>query len=352
MKDEKKDFREEEFDQPNLASDRDITLAGETKNKLKFSIAMYDRMMEELLADEPKFDTMSEIVEQTLKKYVEYLCRGVPEFRGSLYHEDLMQEIHIKVFNEVIDGFVKKNPDVPQYNPFGFSAWLHTVANNMFYDALEKKNRKNRLSVLEEEKSNLNLIESPYGSPDENIRVEILQGLANDFLEIAMALKTNAPKRLTWIAEYVWKLGSLETRIAIRNGMVEKYSDMTLSEMYMSIFREASEEFPWLKLENYRKEIEASLSEKFRDTTKTYGETLYKDTFMTKGPTQTVSDWMNRMNEQVSVIFNREESDKNKKSNNKKPNTEKLNSENMNTENKHNDPNSSNNPAADCCEKE
>ena len=109
---------------------------------------------------------------------------------------------------------------------------------------------------------------------------------------------------LAWMAQSLCVLLTDRRRLDANRYLVEKFSSMTLDQMYRVVLK-ASAKLPWLRIS---KEQKNKIEEKLRKTARdgvTYGEIPFGEFYMADkngapNGKKSISDWVNRLDEVVS----------------------------------------------------
>jgi hypothetical protein len=260
---------------------------------MEFTQTEFDIMVRQLLCDDAvSFEMLCQIADKTLSHRVALWCRQDDCLRGRGYEEDLMQEIHLRLMKTTVSHFLLQSEGVNN-DPQGFRGWLITVAKNLkrdFSDRVRLRDFKTReLDVLE----NVAAVEN-----DDAHRIERLR----EAFDVAVSADVGIYKILTWMAQFVFILGTGVTKIQSNELIIETFENKTLNEMYDMILS-AAEQIPWLAVTaDQNKKIRAALQEK-RTGNSTYGQAKYREFFMKSNgaaaPKKSISDWINRMNDGI-----------------------------------------------------
>lgn len=261
----------------------------------------YIQIVEDICGnDYPKYDNLVIFVHNLLHKRVKRWCYNDLFLRGGMHEDDVMQEIQIRIikkceayFFKPVDGKTEKNCD-------DFKAWCYRVAKNYFITyCVKRKNRKEvelELSIKCDDdlaSSNFDLDVEASEETDAN-----RQELKRCF-EIVLDLKSKPHIVLTWLSVSLYMLYSNSSKIEATHMIVEKFSGLTLDEMLRVIII-LSARCGWIELSERqcRKQME-KLEVVDKNTGKKIGEMRYEEFYMSKGPEMSISDWINRVNEQI-----------------------------------------------------
>lgn len=273
----------------------------------KFSNEEFDLMLSELFDNEQAtFDTLCMIADKQLKTLVRKKCNEFSSISRRLEHEDVMQEVHIRLITRCVTGFFLRNGAAePNRDPDEFCKWIYKVAKNVICD-YGRKNASIDLRVRFWEE------DEEYGIIDETIFDEDALEDDRERLRKAFAIVLDADasiyKILVWIAQCIVILSADVTKIQSNEILINEFSNKTLSEM-RDIVIHASRLIKWLEFTPEQLErINSSLSQPFADG-KTYGETTLSSFFMKQGGKKSISDWANRMNNLIKRRIKNETSD-------------------------------------------
>lgn len=251
-------------------------------------------MIEELLnQDTPSFDMLCTIAEKTLRPAVIYWCKSEDCLKGRKYEDDLMQEIHLRLIKTTVDYFLLKEGMHGEINnnPEGFKRWIFKVATNIKRDFCNRI-RRDDFNTSELDDS----IENEW-TEDNLSEEEIIKSLNNAF-QIVLESNNSAYKTLTWLAQMIFILEFDITKKKSNVLIVETFQNKTLFEMFYMI-KSASKKIPWIEIPVEQDDIILHLLNKPFDDNKVYGDVEYHTFFMKKGGINSISDWVNRINNKV-----------------------------------------------------
>lgn len=273
----------------------------------KFSDGEFNAMLCELFdSEQATFDTLCMIADKQLKPLVRKKCSEFSSISRRLEHEDVMQEVHIRLITRCVTGFFFRNgAEEPNRNPDEFCKWMYRVAKNVICDyGTKTANIDLRVRFWGEDEE--------YGIIDDTIFEEDILEDARERLKKAFAIVLDADasiyKTLVWIAQCIVITRADVTKIQSNEILINEFSDKTLSEM-RDIIIKASKLIRWMEFTSEQLErINSSLNQPFKDG-KTYGETTLKSFFMKQGGKKSLSDWANRMNNLINRRIKNETSD-------------------------------------------
>ena len=264
----------------------------------KFTAQEFDEMIADLLSPNSSFVPLCDIAHKELWPKIYRTFQSSPALRQHYSDEDFMQDIFIKLINNVVTGFLLKDgPGGPvNRNYKGFRSWLHRVATNALYDLYSRINVKLKHAASDEiDEENLPLIEME----DPFYLEASVQELKNAFDIVITAKNTGIYKTLTWLIQSVLVLKFDFTRIEANKYLIAEFEQKTLWQMYEMLV-EYADTLPWLALSDAHKKI---LEDALRDCedgqSVSYGDMVYSDFFMTKGAKASVSDWVNRLDSKI-----------------------------------------------------
>ncbi len=262
---------------------------------------IYIQIVEDICGNEyPKYDNLVIFVHNLLHKKVKSWCYNDSFLRGGLHEEDVMQEIQLRIIKKCEDYFFKPVDGKTEKTCDEFKAWCYRVAKNYFLTyCVKQKNRK-------EVELNLSIkCDDDFISPDCDSDVDTCEDIdANrqelrKCFDIVLDLKSKPHIVLTWLSVSLYMLYANSSKIEATHVIAEKFSALTMNEMLRMIFV-LSSRCDWLELSERqcRKQME-KLDTIDKDTGKKIGDMRYEEFYMNKGPEKSISDWINRVNEQI-----------------------------------------------------
>ena len=272
-----------------------------------FTDEEFDQMICEVVCDNPKYDTLCMIVEKVLKpSTINWCSSGI--MHGRITADDLLLDIQIRVIKNIITGFVKNkraNGGI-NYDPGGFNSWLFRTAKNLRNDISDELERKCGRDIGIE-----NIIDEPYNNDvylDEEIEIH------HQTLSRAFNVVLNSDRKvyitLTWVAQSLFVLQYDVNRPEATEMIIKEFRSKSLFDMWKIILT-FSKRVPWLAVTPAQKQrISTALCSLLKDDV-LLGEVRYEDFFMSKGDKQTVSDWVNRIDNMVKGRIQYESFDNN-----------------------------------------
>ncbi len=261
---------------------------------MTISTEEFETMVHQLLEEETvRFDALCQIAQKVLPRSVKRWCDADDCLRGRGYEEDIMQNIQLKLMSTTISYFLLRDGVEGPVNrdPDGFRSWMFQVARNVTRD-FGNCIRKNDFHTQP-------LQEDPDSEPDlpaepEAIHTERLK----EAVDIALQGDVQIYKTLTWLAQCLTILEADVSKHQSNGLIVEAFSKKTLSQMYQML-QDSAKEFPWLALtQAQHQKILDALNQPWDDKLR-YADVCYEVFFMKKGGKNTISDWMNRMNNRI-----------------------------------------------------
>lgn len=270
---------------------------------MAFTREEFDIMMNELLNTEPaSFEMLYCIARKTLMPSIIKWCQEDPILAGRSYEEDILHKIYIKLRKVCVTGFFLRNGiDNVNNDPDGFRNWMFEVARNCKRDFANKlRRRESRISSVMPEDVNLSDREDEMLAEREtHIR------LLSEAFRIVIDSDSQIYKVLTWVALCVCTIDLGMDKCRAPKHIVNSFENKTLREMRDEVF-DAANRIPWMRMTFAQKQkIERALDEPY-DEKRRYGDVTYKEFFMKKGGTSTISDWVNRMNSIIKREINDE----------------------------------------------
>ncbi len=261
---------------------------------MAFSNEEFDIMVDELLFQEiPSFDMLCSIVNKVFSSKVRYWCATEDCLKNRRLEEDLMQRIQMKFILVTITGFLKREDLNGEINrdPDGFFSWMKTVANNTKRDFCnEIRNYDFNTSELDDSIKD----ECTDSEITQKERIERLK----EAVDIVFSSNINVYKTLTWMAQMIFIIGYGVSKKKSNIMILEAFENKTLFDMYKMI-KLSSKYIPWLVIDGEKdvriyKQLNKSWNENL-----VYGEVTYSTFFMKKGGVNTISDWVNRVNNMI-----------------------------------------------------
>ncbi len=270
---------------------------------------LYEALVNDVCAKEtPEYDRLCVFVYALLNKSVRKLCYNNKGLKKGIDHDDVMQEIVIHIAKQSEDYFFKPVNGETTKTCKEYKAWCRKTAVNYFrtYCLASEKARETQLNTDIKTEG----VEPPAGNPDdvidreENLR-EDRQEIGSCF-DIVLSLKSNPHIVLTWLSVSLFMIEYDISKIQSTHLLVDTFSNFTLSDM-LTVILDISSHTDWLEIsEKQEAEQRLKLMKTDSDTGKMLGDMKYSDFYMKKGPEMSVSDWVNRVNEQIKKQKNDE----------------------------------------------
>lgn len=253
----------------------------------------YQKMVDELLGEQKKYDMLCFLADRTLMPRVKKWVNAYPILRRYGTAEDLMQNLHILLMKKTISNFVlRAGTDKPvNDNPEGFKRWLFVVARNYSNSLMTKiPPALNKEQLIPDD-----VIEEFAFAAEEDAqaRQEILSKAFNTVVES----DSRAYKILTWLAYCCVVVGENMPTHSSSEIIDNRFKNMSLFEMY-NFLKNASVNIPWIAFTPEQDErITHALCQQHDG--RLFGEIQYGEFYMKKGGKSSISDWINRMNDIV-----------------------------------------------------
>ena len=260
-----------------------------------FSDEEFDQMICEVICDKPKYDTLCMIVEKVLKpSTINWCSSGI--MHGRITADDLLLDIQIKVIKNIVTGFVKNkraNGGI-NYDPGGFNSWLFRTAKNLRNDISDELERKYGREICIE-----SIIDKPYSNDKHTIEeAEIHYHNLSKAFNVVLNSDRKVYITLTWIAQSLFVIQYDLKRPEATEIIIKEFQSKTLFDMW-KIIHAFSKQVPWLTVTTaQRQRISTALCTPLKEDI-LLGELRYEELFMSKGPNQTISDWVNRIDNMI-----------------------------------------------------
>ena len=251
-----------------------------------------------------EYESVIVFVTEHLQYHIKSWCKGNYVLRSGTHYEDVLQEICIHIAKKCDKFFFSSQGEK---NCEGFKAWCYTVARNYFntYFKRVKKDADDNEAYIKRE-SKINHIDSEE-IEDVVERNESLEVDRNELIKVFLTvLSLNAKPHIimTWLAVSLFMLSNNCNRIEATHAVADTFTNCNLYEMFDSI-KKYIKKYSWLKITNDDMIlILAKLQKVNADSGKITGEMKYGDFYMKKGPEMSISDWVNRVNEQILKRMN------------------------------------------------
>ena len=275
---------------------------------MRFTEAEFDMMVEDLLCGTPPtFVPLYTVAEKTVKPYLCGLVRQNGYLRGGGHEEDVFQNTVIRLVKVTVTGFLLRNGPEGAVNrdPEGFEDWMFAIARNIYNDYVREFARH---GVAVNHDSEMIVGQTDGEEPMDAVIEEETQTATEQRLSLAFSAVLDSGRGvymvLAWMAQSLCVLLSDRRRLDANRYLVEKFSHMTLDQMYRVVMKAAAK-LPWLRIS---KEQKNKIEEKLRKTARdgvTYGEIPFGEFYMTdkngaQNGKKSISDWVNRLDEVVA----------------------------------------------------
>lgn len=271
-----------------------------------FTTTEYQTMLVELSRNPCVFDTLIRLAKKTLFASVRKWCNGHQALKNRGYEEDIMQNINLRLVKYFLKSF-RRNPEDVIGNSSEFVNWLFKVARNEFYTFSRKHGKVIANEGTADPEKNKN-------TPTYNMSSSIVE---NERILFAFQTVLSASSKphilLTWLVVMLMINDDSVDRIDATRILVDELSDKPLDEIYNLVSRELIQQMVLPAdsplLEQLRSKLDAQT-----DGTRV-GDRPLRSFFMKKGETDSVSDWINRMNGLIDKNGERKKREKNKEKN-------------------------------------
>lgn len=260
-----------------------------------FTDEEFYQMICEVDCDNPKYDTLCMIADKVLKPTAIKWCTG-GILRGRYTSEDLMHDIHVRLMITIVTGFLRNERSGGDINnnPDGFNSWLFEVAHNLIFDKTKKTKSKQGKDVKYEAADK----ELHYLDEDFDEEEEIRQQALSKAFNIVLNSDRKVYITLTWIAQSLFVIQYDLKRPEATEKIIKEFQSKSLFDMWKIILA-FSKQVPWLIVTPaQRQRISTALCSPMKDDI-LLGEVRYEEFFMSKGDKQTISDWVNRIDNMI-----------------------------------------------------
>ena len=260
-----------------------------------FTDEEFYQMICEVDCDNPKYDTLCKIADKVLKPTAIKWCTG-GSLRGRYTPEDLMHDIHVRLMITIVTGFLRNERSGGDINnnPDGFNSWLFEVAHNLIFDKTKKTKSKQGKDVKYEAADK----ELHYLDEDFDEEEEIRQQALSKAFNIVLNSDRKVYITLTWIAQSLFVIQYDLKRPEATEKIIKEFQSKSLFDMWKIILA-FSKQVPWLIVTPaQRQRISTALCSPMKDDI-LLGEVRYEEFFMSKGDKQTISDWVNRIDNMI-----------------------------------------------------
>ncbi len=250
------------------------------------------------LAERPKYDNLVAFVSNLLSNKVEYWCKDNKLFKGGFSHEDVMQEIQIRIIKKCELYFFKPVDGKTERTCNEFKAWCYTVARNRFLTILdkEKKNSFNELNLslkIDDVSANEYNPENSFviSEDSEEDKMDV-----NRCVEIVFDLKSQPHIILAWLSVTLFEIVGNFTQIESIHLVDRAFSNMDLYRMFDYVSGNIIL-FDWINISKEQIEMQRNkLNRIDKETGMIIGSMKYSDFYMNKGAEMSMSDWIYRIN--------------------------------------------------------
>lgn len=260
-----------------------------------FTDEEFYQMICEVDCDNPKYDTLCKIADKVLKPTAIKWCTG-GILKGRYTPEDLMNDIHVRLIQKISTGFLRNERFGGDINkdPDGFNSWLFEVAHNLIFDKTKKTKNKQGKDVKYEAADK----EVHYLDEDFDEEEEIRQQALSKAFTIVLNSDRKVYITLTWIAQSLFVIQFDLKRPEATEKIINEFQSKSLFDMWKIILA-FSKQVPWLMVTAaQRQRISTALCTPLKDDI-LLGEVKYEELFMSKGSKQTISDWVNRIDNMI-----------------------------------------------------
>lgn len=260
-----------------------------------FTDEEFQQMICEVDCDNPKYETLCKIADKVLTPTAIKWCSG-GILKGRYTPEDLMNDIHIKLIQKISTGFLRNyrsGGDINN-NPDGFNSWLFEVAHNLIFDKTKKAKSKQGKDVKYEAADK----EPHYLEEDFDEEEEIRQQALTKAFNIVLNSDRKVYITLTWIAQSLFVIQYDLKRPEATEMIIKEFQTKSLFDMWKIIIA-FSKRVSWLTVTSaQRQRISTALCSPLKDDL-LLGDVRYEEFFMSKGDKQTISDWVNRIDNMI-----------------------------------------------------
>lgn len=262
-----------------------------------FTEEEFQTIVDELFnKSESGFNTLLKVIDRAFSRNVENWANSTSFLKGGLHHEDVMQEIRIKVCKNVVTNFFKHeraNGEI-NYDPLGFQKWLCTVVKHEKISYFNQMLRVRHCTIdlndttVESMVENLaSTTEDYYGEFSSRERLE-------EAFKVVIESEARPYTVLTWIAARLFFIEVNEKGGEISSMVDSAFGNKTLYQMRDMLFQ-ATERIKWMKLTEKGKEKINKALDTLYNGISPYGEMRYYEFYMSKGAKASISDWINKM---------------------------------------------------------
>lgn len=264
---------------------------------------IYNQIVEEICKRQrPKYDSLVIFVHNLLASKVEYWCNRDSVLNGQKLHDDIMQEIQILIIKKCEFYFFKPINGNTDKTCEEFKSWCYKVGKNYFVSYC-KKNKKDNCIELDDSINSDNQTANEYNPEiieEKRESVEERRQALNHCIMIVLDLKSSPHIILTWLAVSLFMISDDSSKIKSTHQVAEKFSRMTLFEMFDYILKEISV-YDWVEIPKEQGVKQRERLEEYDKTGRLIGSLCYSDFYMKKGAEMSISDWVNRINSQIRL---------------------------------------------------
>ena len=246
-----------------------------------------------------EYESVVIFAKEHLQYHIKSWCKGNYVLRSGTHYEDVLQEICFHIAKKC-DRFFFSTEGKKDCE--GFKSWCYTVARNYFntyFKKVKKDADDNESYIKRESKINRADSEEIEDVVERNESLEVDRNELSKVFLIVLNLKAKPHIVMTWLAVSLFMLTNNCNRSEATHMVANKFTDYRLFEMFNSITK-SIKKYDWLKITtNDIAIIFTNLQKPNMDSSKITGEMLYGNFYMKKGPEMSISDWVNRVNEQI-----------------------------------------------------
>ncbi len=234
-----------------------------------------------------------------LQYYVKLWCNGDYILKSGNHYEDVLEEICIHITKKC-DKFFFNNQG--EKNCENFKAWCYTVARNYFnsYYKRVKKDAEDNADYIKKESKKIPIDSDAIEDVvDRQEALEVNRIELSNVFSIVFNLKTKPHIALTWLSVTMFMLVKNCSKIEATHATVAAFSECSLFKM-LDIIIATIKKYKWLEVNDYSINMQyAKLQQAHQETSKLIGDMKYSEFYMKKGAEMSISDWLNRVNEQI-----------------------------------------------------
>lgn len=245
-----------------------------------------------------KYDNVFTFAKTFLQYHVKSWCNCDYILRSGTHYEEVLEEICIRITKKC-DKFFFNNQGEKDCE--SFKAWCYTVARNHFisYYNKVKKDAADNADYVEKASKKIPIdSENIEDVVDRQETLEVNRDQLSDIFSFVFNLKTKPHIALTWLAVTMFMLVNNCSKIEATHATVATFSESSLFKM-LGVITTTIKKYKWLKITDDSINKQYIKLQQIHSTGKLTGDMAYKDFYMKKGPEMSISDWLNRVNEQI-----------------------------------------------------